>query len=375
MDTRSIQRRADELARADLGLDELYVEFDELARRIVRYEAAAWSTLDPTTGLMTSCTVTGIPKDLDREAAVFAHEFDDDEPNSLLSMIAERRTVAVLSETTRGDLRRAGRYRAVGEPLGVTDELRALAWAGGVAWSMVAMYRVGGTISRDEADRIGHLCGTVGVAVRLALLRAVVSGPHGVDDPPGVLTVDADGHVDALTEPAARWLEVGGPKLVTAAIATAAALRARPTWDGARTLVTIDGAMLTLTGASVVAGDGRAAVIVDRARRPQVAPMLVDAYGLTDRQRDVLGRLLLGRSLGRIASELGISEHTVNDHRKAIYRAFGVASRSELAALLQHEHYLPLRDRDLHPSPYGGFLAATGPAARPAPDRAVRTQV
>ncbi len=84
--------------------------------------------------------------------------------------------------------------------------------------------------------------------------------------------------------------------------------------------------------------------------------MLVAAYGLTTRQREVLGQLLLGRSLTQLAHSLSISEHTANDHRKAIYHSMGVSSRSELAALLQFEQYDPRVWGDVPPSPYGGFL-------------------
>jgi Bacterial regulatory proteins, luxR family len=48
--------------------------------------------------------------------------------------------------------------------------------------------------------------------------------------------------------------------------------------------------------------------------------MLVDAYGLTRRQREVLGHLLLGSPMTRLAHALGISEHTAQDHRKATLR-------------------------------------------------------
>lgn len=84
--------------------------------------------------------------------------------------------------------------------------------------------------------------------------------------------------------------------------------------------------------------------------------MLVDAYGLTRRQREVLSLLLLGRSMTQIARDLGISEHTVNDHRKAIYARTGVTSRSELAARLQVDQYDPRTHAGVQPSPYGGFL-------------------
>jgi DNA-binding CsgD family transcriptional regulator len=84
----------------------------------------------------------------------------------------------------------------------------------------------------------------------------------------------------------------------------------------------------------------------------------VDAYGLTRRQRDVLGHILLGSPMTRLAHVLGISEHTAQDHRKAIYQRMSVSSRSELSARLQFEQYDPRVWADVPPSPYGGFLEA-----------------
>ncbi len=51
---------------------------------------------------------------------------------------------------------------------------------------------------------------------------------------------------------------------------------------------------------------------------------------LTERQRDVLLRLLAGRTIGQIAEELGIAESTTKHHVMAVYAAFGVSSRAEL---------------------------------------------
>lgn len=51
---------------------------------------------------------------------------------------------------------------------------------------------------------------------------------------------------------------------------------------------------------------------------------------LTERQRDVLLRLLAGRTIGQIAEELGIAESTTKHHAMAVYAAFGVSSRADL---------------------------------------------
>lgn len=58
----------------------------------------------------------------------------------------------------------------------------------------------------------------------------------------------------------------------------------------------------------------------------------VAAAKLTPRQQQVLESLLTGRSKKEIAFALHISPHTVHNHVKAVYQAFGVSSRGELLA-------------------------------------------
>jgi DNA-binding CsgD family transcriptional regulator len=53
---------------------------------------------------------------------------------------------------------------------------------------------------------------------------------------------------------------------------------------------------------------------------------------LSPRQRQVLLRLLAGEGIKEIARRLSLSNHTVNDHMKEIYRRFGVSGRSELVS-------------------------------------------
>lgn len=51
---------------------------------------------------------------------------------------------------------------------------------------------------------------------------------------------------------------------------------------------------------------------------------------LTDRQREVLKRLLAGRTVTQIAEDLGIAESTAKHHTLAVYAAFRVSSRADL---------------------------------------------
>lgn len=357
MNIRELEHHAAEIALSDLGLDEACLAFDGLLRRSVPYVVGAWSTQDPATGLFTSCTISGLPKDLEREAAFFRYEFREDEPSTFGGLIAAGITVAVLSEVTGGQLDRAARYRELLRGYGCTDELRAVLWADGRPWGSAALYRQDGVFTRAEAARVAAVAPHAGRGLQLVMLRAAATRPEAVSDPPGILRVGPKGRVEAMTAPAQRWLELAGLSLVTAANAVAAAVRGNRDWEGATSRLSLPGArMLSLHAARTTGDDADVAVIVDGARPSQVAAMLVDAYGLTQRQRQVLASLLLGQSPSQIARELGVSEHTVNDHRKAIYFRLGVTSRSELAALLQSEQYDPRSQAGHHPSPYGGFL-------------------
>ena len=55
-----------------------------------------------------------------------------------------------------------------------------------------------------------------------------------------------------------------------------------------------------------------------------------DLVSLTDREREVLIHLVAGQRVPAIAAELHISQHTVRNHLKSIYRQLEVGNQSEL---------------------------------------------
>lgn len=61
------------------------------------------------------------------------------------------------------------------------------------------------------------------------------------------------------------------------------------------------------------------------------------AATLPPRQRQTLQHLLTGRSEKQIANELSLSPNTIHHYVKAIYKRFGVSSRSELLARFVHQ--------------------------------------
>jgi DNA-binding NarL/FixJ family response regulator len=83
---------------------------------------------------------------------------------------------------------------------------------------------------------------------------------------------------------------------------------------------------------------GETAVILEPARAAEVAPLLLQAYGLTRREAEVAQAVLHGLGTAGIASRLSISEATVQQHLKSVFDKTGVSSRRELVAQIFADH-------------------------------------
>ena len=66
---------------------------------------------------------------------------------------------------------------------------------------------------------------------------------------------------------------------------------------------------------------------------PDPAPLIIERYGLTPRESDVLPLLLEGRTIQRIQETLFISAGTVSTHIRHIYQKTGADNRQELIDL------------------------------------------
>ena len=71
-------------------------------------------------------------------------------------------------------------------------------------------------------------------------------------------------------------------------------------------------------------------VVIEEADPSSTLPLRLSVHGLSPREREVATLVLRGASTRVISATLHISEHTIQDHLKAVFDKVGVRSRREL---------------------------------------------
>ena len=121
-------------------------------------------------------------------------------------------------------------------------------------------------------------------------------------------------------------VSIAGGRAATGAIASARVRTASGTWLLVRGTALGDDA------------DAQTAVLLEPARPHELAPLIADAYALTDRERAVTQLIAEGLPTSAIADRLYISPWTVQDHLKSIFEKVGVSTRGELVARVFFEY-------------------------------------
>lgn len=349
-------KRAIEQARTRTeDLDAYLVAVDELLEERLGYDVGVWATLDPATSLLTGCTMSGQRVDVDRLEQLCRLEYTaGDDVGSLRVLLAEGgRTTSLRTEVD--DPGRVRRYREITEPLGSYDELRAPLMADGICWGLLIAHRGRrrGAFSPAELEAAAGLAPGIAEGIRLALLRAAVREPASLAEPPGQLFIDPGGDVVAGTAVGERWLDrVGGAERLPFLLASVRP-EADEGWHRPVTLASAEGPV-AVHGAPAV--DGGVALVFERPRPIEMTTLVIAAYGLTARERQVAELVLAGLTTKQVARRLDISDYTVQDHLKAIFAKTGVRTRGDLAWELHARFYLPPIREGATPGPYGYFL-------------------
>ncbi len=324
-------------------------------------------TVDPATLLPTSEVVDarlGVSDGVVSETWPRFIEIELREPdfNKFRALARQGRRAASLSDVTQGDLQQSVRYRELCRPIGFGDELRVVCSDATGAWGDLILAREFGR-PRFGASEISFL-GSLAPLLAEGLRRAAILGKVATGDQhaTGVVVLAPDNSIDTATPGAERLLAdliaggTPGADLPVAVLSVAA--RARriagdyrndPEWrdPGSDTFArarvrTAQGNWVTVRGS--VLGDGpdsSVAVLMEQAQPHELAPLIADAYGLTDRERRVTELVAKGLSTNDVGQRLHLSAYTVQDHLKSIFDKTGAGSRGELVARLFFDHYAP----------------------------------
>jgi DNA-binding CsgD family transcriptional regulator len=368
----------EELSRAGNDLITFWRDATEvIGRAVPYYQTPCFFTMDPASLLITSHYHDGLPE-IPKEW--LALEYYDDDYNRMTDVARSKTGVGTLHEATRGDLSRSKKYRISIEPFGADQEvLTSLRTRSGEVWGILGLYRQTGKPLFDSAELSFLRAASTSLAegARRGLLIGEAQDPEGPESP-GLLVLDDRWEVESATPGVERWIaqlpdgdwEAG--KLPAAVLAVAGrALRTAEHPDApgeiaVSRVLSNSGSWMVLHGASLLSEERRrVAVIVEPAHPARITPLLMAAYGLTEREQEVTRLVLQGDSTTQIAQRLVVSPHTVQEHLKRIFEKTGVRSRRDLVGKVFFTHYEPrLREnehRALENKPVrGGPMLATG---------------
>jgi DNA-binding CsgD family transcriptional regulator len=345
------------------GLDGLALlgEVVERLRRVVPFEAYCASTLDPASGLITHALAEEMGGA--DEAAIFFEHLYFEHHQSVCRMADIRQSVALLSETTGGDLERSARYLEYLRPLGLSYEVRGAFTSGGYLWGSMDLIRESGSpdFGPREADLLRRIAPHLGNGLKVAALRVEAPSEGSGPDVPGVLTLDQGGSVVQHTPAAERWLrdleDLGPgwwewdrlPRALRTVVLSLRRARSPERDRDAESVPTLrartrSGRWLTLYGSLTEAAPGRPAetvIIIEPTKPEELLPFSMSAYGLSPREQELAKLVVRGLSTARISRTLFISEHTVNNHLRSVFEKVGVRSRGELVKRLFFDNLYP----------------------------------
>lgn len=360
----TLARQRDELidrAREATTPCDMFSEASTRLRRIVPFDAALWLATDPATGLPALPTLLeNVTEDGgERCLAFWEREFLVEDVNLFRDLWRSETPAAALRARTDDRPARSARYREFLRPMGMGDELRGVLRTGQSRWGEICLLREKGrpSFTEQETAIVATLSTPLGEALR-ARARLIEAPSTGGPDGPGVMTVNASGTITSITDEARAWIdelprywrreaiERHPPSWVIATVAHARAIGQQRDHGTARVrLRTRTGRWLVCHASCLRDADGAieaTALVIEPAQAAEVLPIVVEAYELSRREKEVAQLLARGASTLEIARQLFISTHTVRDYVKAIFAKLGVSSRGELVAKLFAEHYGPL---------------------------------
>ena len=345
----------DVTSRAGLPVLRFMDESTAALVRAVPCVAGCFSTVDPATVIVSSTHKSGeLVGRYDADLRWAQIEYGHDDPTSFAAMREAGQVAVGVHRATSGEIERSLRMADLLTPeFDFHDEARVVLGDRGGVWGTLSLFRGGDDAPFSEAE-IAFLHGLAPAltrGVRIGMLAQLGKGVEPPETGPAVLVIDAVdrivqsspgaqsqlallGHIGGEADP---WTAVHG--LVSAARRYARGDTDRLPRVRARRR---DGMWLVLHAAPLGGSQERAGdvvVTIEEARPQEVIELVVGAFGLSDRERQVVTILLRGADTREIAATMHVSPWTVQDHLKSIFTKAGVASRRELVARVYFDQY------------------------------------
>lgn len=356
------------LSRGGLGLDDFMAEATSSLQRAVPWVGACAGTNDPATMMITSVRKYGaLQSQNDHDQLWGSIEYGSDEATSYRSIaVSEQRAIGT-HESTFGEIERSERMARLMRPVyGFADEARLLFRDGSGVWGALAIFRGSDdpSFAAEEIEFLGGLSESFARGVRLGMLARLATGQVPDPDPagPAVIIVDGADRISQISVGAEERLAQlrgdahGGDPLSIVISLVSAARRVLKTPGAAlpRARVRTGSGIWLLLHASPLRGAdgvvGDVVVTIEEARPPEIVALVVAAFGLTARERDVTRLVLQGVETKEIASTLHVSAYTVQDHLKAVFDKAGVRSRRELISRVYFDQYVPRMGANVGPT-------------------------
>lgn len=362
-----VRQDVEVLSRGGLDLESFLEEAAESVRRAIPWESACLATHDPGTHLLTSARKYGHLRAIDSHDQEFALiEYGTVEPTAFYEIATAPSPAAGVHLTHEGQVERSGRMSSFMVPhFGFGDEARLVFKDGGQAWGAMALFRGGDSAPYAEEDVafLASLSTLFARGVRSGLLARTAVATPPAHQGPVVLIVGSDDRILQMSAGAeericglAAGLDAAcDATSVVGAVVGAARRYARGETDvPPRARVRHESGLWLVVHASPLSGAGDRAgevvVTIEEARPPEIVALVVAAFGLTQRERDVTQLVLQGVDTKEIAATLHVSSYTVQDHLKSVFDKADVRSRRELISRIYFDQYVPRMGSELSPS-------------------------
>lgn len=336
------------VALGEAGLDDrnLRRAVLDVLREVIGFGAYVWLLTDPVSEVG-SAPLADVPCLSELPALVKAKYAT---AVNRWTALRRREPAGLLTDATGGDLARSLVWREVLSRYGIADVASVVFADRHGCWGFLDLWRddAAGPFAAADAAFLAGVAAPLAGALRRCQARTFTrpATVHRHDAGPVVLTLDDGLRIIGRTAASQAWLDVLLPprqaeeaipasvyNVAAQLLAVQAGVDDHPAY--ARThlaggfWLTLRAARLSSDALQDAPADAAAqiAVTIEEASAADRLDLFGRAYGLTARERELLGLLATGSDTRTLARQMSLSEHTVTDHLKSVFAKTGARDR------------------------------------------------